>query len=59
MLVLRSGRLRVLWRPGRWVPHLYVLARDGTPWHFRVLRDILPQPWHWVWFWGRFEPLRP
>ena len=57
MVSLRTPRLRAVWR-GRVVPHFYVVERDGTRWHFRVVRDVLPWPFFWVWFRGRYDVMK-
>jgi hypothetical protein len=52
----RTLQIRALWR-GRWVPHLFVRTADGSYWHFRLVRDVLPHPLYYLWFRGRFERL--
>lgn len=42
-------------RPGTRIPHWVVLGRDGHVRHFTVTRDLLPDPFHWIIFLGRFE----
>ena len=36
-------------------PHLYVVDKYGTKWHFKVIQDLLPYPFYWLWFKGRIE----
>ena len=35
--------------------HFIVDCRDGRTRHFRVVKDILPWPLHWMWFWGVYS----
>jgi hypothetical protein len=39
----------------RFVPHFYVVAADGTCWHFKTVKDVLPFPLCLLWFEGRFQ----
>jgi hypothetical protein len=41
-------------RPGTLIPHLMIKEKDGL-WHFRVEKNILPAPFHILWFKGRYE----
>ena len=56
MIAKRTWKIRCLWR-GRTVPHFYVVARDGTRWHFGLVRDVLPLPVGYAMFWGAFGPM--
>lgn len=53
MTILKTLNLRVLWR-GRIIPHFYVVASDNSVWHFKFVEDILPNPFCYLWFRGRF-----
>lgn len=61
----RTWQIRALWTPptswkrlgraARFVPHFYVVAADGTCWHFKTVKDVLPFPLCLLWFEGRFQ----
>ena len=61
MVSLRSLRIKTAWL-GRWIPHFYVVAKDGSFRHFRLVRDVLPFPFYFLCFYGSFvrtiEPLK-
>lgn len=49
-----NGILVIRTRPGTLIPHLMIKVEDGL-WHFRVEKNILPVPFHVLWFKGRYE----
>ena len=53
--VFYGGELIKSYRPGTRIPHWIVLCRDGHLRHFTVVRDLLPDPFYWILFLGRFE----
>jgi hypothetical protein len=50
-----GGTIVKTYRPGTRIPHWVVLGRDGHLRHFKVVRDLLPEPFHYIVFLGRFE----
>jgi hypothetical protein len=58
-LVFKLRSLRVEVDLGDRPPHFYVVAKDGSYWHFRLKRRVLPPPFTYLWFRGRFEQIPP
>ncbi len=54
MCVLKSVKIRALWRKSV-IPHFYVIDRSGKKWHFKLVEDLLPFPFYFLWFVGRYE----
>lgn len=57
MARFRTFRVRADWK-NRVVPHLYVLDERGRKWHFRVVRDVMPDPLCYFVFVGKFARMR-
>jgi len=53
--LVHGGEIIRSYRPGTRIPHWLVKCRDGLIRHFTVEKNILPKPFCYLVFLGRFE----
>jgi hypothetical protein len=41
-----------------WIPHILFRANDGSWYHYRLVRDVVPFPFHFLLFQGEFHTLK-